>query len=106
MRHQRLIRSHCSYRIQNSDSILHPLTAPQTKTRKRKDAAVLRIGKDLFGRMIGWWLHCMNINNERAGADFHRLLGLEPPSSTKTNTIVNWGNSQTNEESEFVRRIQ
>ena len=80
--------------------------APQTKTRKRKDAAVLRIGKDLFGRMIGWWLHCMNINNERAGADFHRLLGLEPPSSTKTNTIVNWGDSQPEEQSEFVRQIR
>jgi hypothetical protein len=80
--------------------------APQAKTRKRKEAAVLRIGKHLFGRMIGWWLHCMNNNNEKAGADFHRLLGLEPPSSTQTNPLVNWGDSQPEEQSEFVRQIR
>ena len=81
------------------------IQAPQKLMRKRGGNAILKIGKDLFGRMFGWWLHCMSVNNETAGPDFHRLLGLERPTSN-TNPIVTWGDSESDEQSEFVRQIR
>ena len=30
-----------------------------------------------FSRMIGWWLHCLNVTGERPGKELMRLLGME-----------------------------
>ena len=54
--------------------------APQKLVRRVKSAAVLKIGKMMFGRMVSWWMHCMNARGERPGDEYHRLLGLVPPS--------------------------
>lgn len=85
--------------------------ARQKRVRRRKEMTLLNLGNDLFSRMVGWWLHCMNANDEKPGAEFHRLLGLnqprrnaEPPSDE---TIHDWVAALPNSsDDEFVRSIR
>lgn len=79
--------------------------APQKEVRRRKDAAILRLSKDLFSRIVAWMMHCMNINDKRPGPEFHRLLGLEAPPSTHANPIVTWPPLEPEQEDEFVRKV-
>lgn len=82
------------------------VSAPQKKVRRRKDAAIIKLSKDLFSRMVAWMMHCMKTNDERPGIDFHRLLGLEMTPSTQHNPIVSWPTQKTEKDDEFVRRIR